>query len=150
MTWTGGCLCGAVRYESNASPGEDSGYRHCRMCQKAYGNGFSTLVQFASESFRPTRGEPVIFKSSNVGERGFCASCGAPVTMRYSTLAESVRVFVGTLDRPGDTAPCLKAHFCVESEIPWLTIRDDLPRLRADEEEIYAAVGLELDDDSNR
>lgn len=150
MAWTGGCLCGAVRYEATASPGEESGYCHCRMCQKAFGNGFSVFVQFASESFRLTRGEPVIYKSSNVGERGLCANCGAPVTMRYSTLPASVWVFVGTLDRPGDTLPYLKAHLCVESEIPWLTIHDDLPRRRSEEEELYAAIGLELDDDSNQ
>ena len=35
---TGGCLHGAVAYESTASPvKENCGYCHCRMCQKAYG-----------------------------------------------------------------------------------------------------------------
>ncbi len=57
---------------------------------------------------------------------------------------------MGTLDRPGDTKPYLKAHLCVESEIPWLTIHDDLPRRRSEEEELYAAIGLEVDEGSNR
>ena len=66
--WAGGCLCGAVTYESKEPPAkENSEYCHCRNCQKAYGNGFATFVGFPAETFRITRGEPVIYKSSNVG-----------------------------------------------------------------------------------
>ena len=33
--WEGGCLCGAVTYESSRSPiSENSGNCHCRKCQK--------------------------------------------------------------------------------------------------------------------
>lgn len=34
---TGGCLCGAVRYESS-EPSVDVSYCHYRMCQKSSGN----------------------------------------------------------------------------------------------------------------
>ena len=40
---TGGCLCGAVRYESTESP-VNGGYCHCRMCQKASGGLFTAWV----------------------------------------------------------------------------------------------------------
>ncbi len=33
---TGGCLCGAVRYESEEPP-TDSNYCHCRICQRTSG-----------------------------------------------------------------------------------------------------------------
>ncbi len=147
-SWKGGCLCGTVTYESTESPNKkNSGYCHCRMCQKAYGNGFTAFICFPAESFRITRGEPTIYKSSNVGERGFCARCGSPVIMRYASLPESIWVYVGTMDRAGDMEPYMTGHVCIEGEIPWLTIHDDLPRERSDEVEVYASAGLVVDED---
>ncbi len=146
-TWAGGCLCGDVRYETSGSPGKNSGYCHCRMCQKAYGNGFTAFVEFPIDTFRLTRGEPVVYKSSNVGARGFCARCGSPVTMRYLSLPESVWVYVGTLDQPQEMERYMVSHVCIEGEIPWLTIHDDLPRYRSDEVDVYQSAGLVLDQD---
>ncbi len=146
-TWTGGCLCGAVTYESDASPvKKNSGYCHCRMCQKAYGNGFTAFIGFPAESFRITRGEPTIYRSSNVGERGFCGRCGSPVIMRYASLPESVWVYVGTMDRAAEMEHYMTSHVCIEGEIPWLTIHDDLPRERSDEVETYASAGLVVEE----
>ena len=150
-TWTGGCLCGAVTYESTGSPvKENCGYCHCRMCQKAYGNGFTAFICFPAESFRITRGEPTIYRSSNVGERGFCARCGSPVIMLYTSLPDKVWVYVGTMDRAGDMEPYMTGHVCIEGEIPWLTIHDDLPRERSDEVEVYASAGLVVQDEEAR
>ena len=146
-TWAGRCLCGAVRYESSESPGKKSGYCHCRMCQRAYGNGFATFVDFATETFRFTSGEPVIYKSSNVGERGFCGRCGSPLIMRYTSLPESIWVYVGTLDRAKDTERYMGSHVCIEGEIPWLTIHDDLPRERSEEVDTYASAGLVIEEE---
>ena len=145
--WTGGCLCGDVTYQASGTPGENSGYCHCRMCQKAYGNGFATFVEFASEAFRFTSGEPIIYKSSNVGERGFCGRCGSPVIMRYASLPDRIWVYAGTLDRAAETKRYMTGHVCIEGEIPWLTIHDDLPRQRSDEVEVYASAGLVIEED---
>ena len=76
MEWTGGCLCGAVRYEASEPP-QKSGYCHCRMCQKVSGAPCTVGVYFAKQVFRITRGQPTIYRSSNVAERGFCRSCGS-------------------------------------------------------------------------
>jgi hypothetical protein len=114
------------------------------MCQKAYGNGFTAFVEFPLETFRLTRGEPVIYKSSNVGARGFCARCGSPVIMRYLSLPGSIWVYVGTLDRPQEMERYMVSHVCIEDEIPWLTIHDDLPRLRSDEVDVYKSAGVVL------
>ncbi len=145
--WTGGCLCGDVTYESSGTPGKNSGYCHCRKCQRAYGNGFTAFIEFPAETFRLTRGEPTIFQSSNVGERGFCARCGSPVIMHYSSLPDSVWVYVGTMDRARDMERYMVSHVCVESEIPWLTIHDNLPRERSDEAEVYKMAGLVFEED---
>jgi hypothetical protein len=126
---TGGCLCGAVRYASSEQP-SDSNYCHCQTCQKANGAPVTAAVKFPIRAFRFTQDEPTFFKSSEFAERGFCARCGSRLI--YRSLAseswESVFIEVGTLDRPEDTPP--KWHTGVESQMPWLTITDDLPRLR--------------------
>ena len=76
MEWTGGCLCGAVRYEVSEPP-QKSGYCHCRMCQKASGAPCTVGVYFAKQALRITRGQPTFYRSSNVAERGFCRNCGS-------------------------------------------------------------------------
>ncbi len=97
---TGGCLWGAVRYEASEPPGTDGTICHCRICQKAYGNGFAVAADFPSKAFCFTRGEPRMYKSSNVGERSFCTDCGSPLIMRYTSLPEKLWVNVASTAGP--------------------------------------------------
>ena len=78
---TGGCFCGAVRYESSEPPYSAS-YCHCRMCQKLNGSTFVVAATFRKDTFRFTRGEPKLYKSSDIAERGFCANCGSRLIYR--------------------------------------------------------------------
>jgi len=55
MTWTGGCLCGAIRYEAEVATAENW-YCHCRMCQKATGSVVSTSAIVPKAQLRITRG----------------------------------------------------------------------------------------------
>ena len=93
-TMSGGCQCGAVRYRFKKL-GKAS-ICHCRMCQKALGNYFAPLVEV--EGFEWTRGERALFASSNLSNRGFCRSCGTPLTLETD---EIVEVAIGSLDDPG-------------------------------------------------
>ena len=47
----GGCLCGAVRYESEAEP-VLTAVCHCRDCQKQTSSAFSVLVVLPKDSLR--------------------------------------------------------------------------------------------------
>ena len=49
---TGGCLCGAVRYEAEVFL-QNAFYRHCRMCQKSAGGPAEIGVYVKPGSFRP-------------------------------------------------------------------------------------------------
>ena len=66
---TGGCQCGAVRYALYAEP--DVGICHCRMCQKATGGLFLASAGVPLAQFAWTKGEPAVFQSSSVAERGY-------------------------------------------------------------------------------
>lgn len=136
---TGGCLCGAVRYEVTQNPDDDTPYCHCRICQKALGGPFAYFVIFSGpnigDTFRFVRGEPKYYRSSEWAERGFCPECGTPLVMRDS---EGFGVMVGSLDRPEDFPPTV--HVGIESQVPWLKIDDSLPRQRTEETPYFIAM----------
>lgn len=52
-------------------------------------------------NFAWTLGAPTIFRSSSAAERGFCSSCGTPLTFGYTRRPEAISVTVGSLDTPG-------------------------------------------------
>jgi hypothetical protein len=126
---TGGCLCGAVRYEADEPP-RRTGICHCRMCQKANGGPFAVGVYFRKAAFRFTRGEAALYRSSDIAERGFCAACGSRLI--YRPVGRPIlAVEVGSLDDPNSVSP--EYHTGVEGWLSWLTMADDLPRMRTDD-----------------
>jgi hypothetical protein len=97
---TGGCQCGAVRYALYSSP-QQAGICHCRMCQKAVGGPFKAWANVSMGDFAWTRGTPATFRSSPVGERGFCSRCGTPLYFNYVERHDAISVTIGSLDTPG-------------------------------------------------
>ena len=130
MEWTGGCLCGAVRYEAREPP-QKIGYCHCQMCQKASGAPCAVGVYFAKKSFRFNGGSPTFYKSSNSAERGFCQNCGSRLIFQPLN-SESIAVEVGSLDRPEDVPPTY--HTGVEGKVSWFALDDQLPFKRTDDQ----------------
>ena len=111
---TGGCQCGAVRYALKSEPTEPS-ICHCRMCQKAFGNYFSALTGVPTSDLGWTRGQPGIFRSSEIVERGFCRDCGTPLTFAYVE-ADRISVTIGSLGRPAAVA--IEEQYGIESRLP--------------------------------
>ena len=150
MEWTGGCLCGAIRYEASEPPNK-SGTCHCRICQQWTGSAFNAFTGFPRSALRFTSGEPRIYRSSPIAERGFCPDCGSSLTVRYleslgadaKSGPDQVWVAIGTLDHP--EAVSLDYHYGVETQLSWVRFDDDLPRTRCDEDPglaaAYAAAG---------
>jgi hypothetical protein len=121
----GGCLCGAVRYRVTAPP-VDSGYCHCRMCQKSSGAPLQASAEFPATAFAFTRGEPKAYRSSPGAVRHFCPDCGSQLTFRPAVDPHYVSVNLPTLDRPEALQP--RMHIWYQSRIPWYETADDLPR----------------------
>jgi hypothetical protein len=122
----GGCLCGRVRYE--ARPDSREGYYcHCRMCQLAFGNTRAAFLNLPKEHVRWTGEPPKLYASSKIARRGFCASCGTPLSFEYLD-SKNMDLAVGSLDDPGLLKPT--AHFAVESRIAAWHAADGLPEER--------------------
>ena len=145
MEWTGGCICGAIRYEASEPPYE-SGTCHCHICQQFSGSAYFAFAGFSTSAFRFTKGEPKLYKSTPIAERGFCPNCGSSLTVRYlKSWGGDVKsgpgefwVGIGTLDHP--EAVTLDFHYGVEGQLPWVHFDDDLPRTRCDEDPDLAAT----------
>ena len=120
---TGGCLCGAIRYEADQLPFL-VGYCHCRMCQKALGNVFGATTVFMLEHFQFLGEEPTWYASSASARRGFCSHCGSPIAWQHNE-ADSIAIWLGTLDSPEKFEP--QAHYNTENKILWVDIHAHLP-----------------------
>ena len=127
---TGGCMCGRIRYEIS-QPALETVFCHCRMCQRFNSAAFSVWTAFPIEAVRFTKGEPAYYKSSLIAVRGYCSYCGSSLTMTYYAPEPSdvLAILTPSFDHPEDYAP--KWHACVESMMPWLDLRDSLPRTRS-------------------
>ncbi|MCB9763092.1 MAG: GFA family protein [Alphaproteobacteria bacterium] len=127
MSHTGGCLCGAVRYRASADP-VSVNHCHCVQCRKQTGAAVATWAMFRREDVT-FEGALRFFRSSARAERGFCPTCGSALVWRATTDARHIDVSVGTLDHPERTPPT--EHLFVRDQLPWLDLRDDLPRHEA-------------------
>ena len=139
---TGGCLCGAVRYEAT-EPMSKGVVCHCRVCQRTTGSAFEAIVRFPRTAFRFTKGEPKRYRSSSIMEKCFCPDCGSTLTDRYlvwrgAVAPDKVLVHIGTLDKP--EAVSIASHYGVEDQLPWVHFDDGLPRARCDEDPELAAA----------
>lgn len=114
---TGGCVCGAVRYECTAAP-LLMFKCHCRDCQHVSGGGFVPGVLLPAEAFRVTKGAVKYhFTPSLAGglhKRGFCADCGSRLTGGESATEPRpwVGVTVGSLDDPSWFRPQMDFFVC--------------------------------------
>ncbi len=98
--YTGGCLCGAVRYEAGGEP-IFAGYCCCSDCRKASGSGISPFMGFAATSVRFS-GTTKTFtsKAANGGDavRNFCAACGSLVFGGIVGKDAQHTLYAGSLD----------------------------------------------------
>lgn len=129
ITLTGGCQCGAVRYEARLTS-RDAYYCHCSMCRRAFGNIVAPLFNLPKADLTWTSGAPRYYASSRIARRGFCGDCGTPLTFDYHE-SKRMDASVGSLDHPEELRP--NGHFGKESRVPGWFPADGLPETRIDE-----------------
>ena len=129
--FTGGCACGAVRYEASAEP-RAFVMCHCRDCQYAAGGGTGNVLAMARADVTVTAGEDKVkvyesaAYSGNHAFRSFCGDCGTPLFASNSANPDFIGVKTGTLDDPSWPEPTLAVW--TASAQPWTYIDPDLPQ----------------------
>lgn len=113
---TGGCQCGRVRYDLHSEPIAAS-ICHCRMCQKAFGNYFAPFATVKVVDMSWVKSQPTVFMSSDIVERGFCGTCGTPLSFRFLD-RQTISVSIGSLDQPGRIRPTV--NIGTEARAAWL------------------------------
>jgi hypothetical protein len=124
---TGGCLCGAVRYEVRGPlrPVVDC---HCTMCRRTSGH-FAAFTATRPEALVLIESEGLRwYPSSTSARRGFCGRCGSSLFWEPDS-GDRVSIAAGTLDPP--TGLETVVHVFVEDAGDYYEIGDDLPQ-RAD------------------
>jgi len=100
--FTGGCLCGAIRYTISAPV---TGLRacHCKNCQKSSGTGSTVNAVVPEDAFKITKGETRHYddsatQSGRTLSRHFCGTCGSPIYSHRNPRPGFVVVRAGSLD----------------------------------------------------
>lgn len=122
---TGGCNCGAVRFEVS-EPFEASMYCHCTRCQRRNGTAASVNARTTPEAFRIVQGEDRIRAWDPPGgaAKYFCGDCGSAL---FSRSPGSVGVRLGTIDGDPGIRPSYRQYTAYAAA--WEPIPDDgLPR----------------------
>ncbi len=105
MAITGGCQCGAIRYELSEAPDRVS-ICHCRDCQRSSGAPMVSWAVMPAGRLTVTQGEPVTVKTSGDTYRRFCGRCGTGLFYVNETfLPGLVDVQSVTLDDPSAFPP---------------------------------------------
>ena len=116
---SGGCACGAVRYETEAEPVLMLNC-HCRDCQKSSGSAFAAVVVVPKDAVQMS-GEPryhrVVGQAGKAVERGFCPTCGSQVITNFERMPDVLGLKAGTLDDPSLFKPTVEIF--TDSAQPW-------------------------------
>ena len=122
---TGGCHCGAVRYEVSGEPFERA-LCLCTDCQRTTGAPAVAWFTVRTEAFRFTDGAPREYRSSSAAARTFCPACGAQLTFVHDSYEGGrIDVTTATLDDPQAAPP--REQIFVRSRIGWMEDAADLP-----------------------
>ena len=126
-TLTGGCLCGAVRFETRG-PSFKVLHCHCRSCRKHNGAPLVTLAGFKADQVSFSGDERKIYESSPGVGRGFCGKCGTPLTWEGDGRDRGpiIEFHISTFDKPDVLVPSV--HSFYPERISWMDVADNLPR----------------------
>lgn len=124
LTLSGGCLCGAVRYEVTGAPLRFV-HCHCERCRRATGTGHATNLILKAGGVRWQGGESLRRFKLPEAERfstAFCTNCGGQLPRE---IGEIVVVPAGSVDELPDLQPEGRIFWASRAE--WSCPAGDLP-----------------------
>ena len=123
--YTGGCLCGQVRFQISSEPG-GSRICWCRDCQRIASNGTVNAI-FPSASIEVSgspRGFDKTADSGHTVTRRFCPQCGTQLFSESTGRPGLTVVRLGTLDQPSSIKP--SANIWTASAPDWACLDESL------------------------
>jgi hypothetical protein len=124
---SGGCLCGAVRYNSSAEP-ITARLCWCRVCQYIAAGNAAVSACFSTSGMTisgETRDYQSVADSGNRMHRRFCPTCGVHLFSEAESRPHLIFVRVGTLDDPDTVKPA--ATIWTAKAPRWACIDASLP-----------------------
>jgi len=111
MGFTGGCQCGAIRYEVAGEP-QFAAICHCDDCRKSTGSAFATNVFVKAEDLKILKGQPASWEhptdSGSTMTKQFCQRCGSPL-FGFSSRGTGMRTIkVGSIDDASFVKPAVE------------------------------------------
>ena len=124
---TGGCLCGAVRYEVRG-PLRNVINCHCGMCRRLHGS-FGPHSKAPKKDITITTSTGLAwYRTSDVARRGFCSKCGSGLFWEPFE-QDATGIVAGTLDPP--TGLRTIGHIFVAEKSDFYEIMDDAPQFES-------------------
>ena len=125
---SGGCLCGAVKFEFDKPNLISAHHCHCIDCQKSTGSGKATVLVLPSNAIK-MEGELKFHTTTTISgrnmNRGFCRECGSPVLSFIEEMPEVKFVKAGSLD--DSSWLIIDSNFFSSSAHAWSPIDEDIP-----------------------
>ena len=118
VPFTGGCACGAIRYECSTEP-LLSFHCHSHECQRVGGSAFTSLMITPGADFELLQGEPKHYASP--------ADCGSPVLAREDHRPLLVLIHAGSMDDPSRFKPAADI-FSTRAQT-WDHMNRELPKI---------------------
>ena len=124
MPLTGGCYCGAIRYEASDEVFHKT-ICHCEDCRRVSGAPCVAWFSVMQPDFQLTKGVPARLRSSQRVTRTFCAACGTPLTYQHDDTLTEIDITIGSLDHPDSVVP--EDHTFTCYRLSWVKTADGLP-----------------------
>lgn len=128
-TVSGGCLCGAIRFEIDRAGVVSASHCHCTDCQRSTGSAFASFAVVGETALSSQGGEPRGFrvegKSGQGVTRYFCPDCGSPLWSEVELMPGFRFVKAGSLDDAAWLEP--SSVFWGESAQPWAPPIEGIP-----------------------
>jgi hypothetical protein len=123
---TGGCLCGALRYEASAEP-IYAGLCYCADCRKASGSGFIPFMGFRAADLAITGATLQSYAPSFSGgtaTRNHCSRCGSLIFGGVHGESDEHTIYAGSLDDPARFVP--RVALFVRDRPSWAEVKPGL------------------------
>lgn len=120
---SGGCLCGDVRWKSEAAP-ISSSVCHCITCRRSSGAPMVAWIGFRRDDVKIS-GETTAFVSSTEAKRRHCRRCGTQLFIDDVDEPENVDITTASLDDPNAAPP--DKHIWARTRLDWVKLDDGLP-----------------------